>query len=379
MKTPDLTAFDDGMLGELASLFATVNNQVLSDKSPTAFSRKWIAPPKKFYRPLTNRLYRWLYSPGKNWVLLMLISIGLALLLMLVINAGRWSPFLAFLMSLIMVIPPLWTYYDLSFNEPLRRELQIFTRVGMSWVPILLVVSLFYFAAWNIRFSPLDTAIRLLDEAMATSALWVFAIATAYYAAISFAIYLLIRLISSGVYYVVALMQWLLLYHALDSTEDLEKLLAEPLNVPENGSAARILDLDRMYVDALQEWAMLRRQLIQDKLIPTTLVLAVLGILANTSLGDWAFNWFVGAFRGNLDAGAVIIRLVILGLAIVLPARTIGILLSEAYATGVIAQACLLIQRARTEEPDSSSSRVEDDTVTPALPGWLVRIKRMFV
>ena len=87
-------------------------------------------------------------------------------------------------------------------------------------------------------------------------------------------------------------LRWLFRFHTLESPESLTDFLLQPIIPGKAGEALFLLNLSQTEIQALGEWAKCRRELVQSRLLPTTLLLAFVGLLANTSLADSAVYRF---------------------------------------------------------------------------------------
>ena len=165
--------------------------------------------------------------------------------------------------------------------------------------------------------------------------------------------------------------------------EFIGKLLLTPLTLSQEDEPQTLLELEEPYTNALYDWALCRRQIVQNRLVPTTLLLAFLGVLANTSLGESAIQAVTNVVRDffqpstGLNRFIVYWKLVLLMAVIVVPVVFIVLLLNEAFVMDYIAQACVLARHAKLssqqttiQDEDSASHPAKK---SPRLLRWLRR------
>jgi hypothetical protein len=177
-----------------------------------------------------------------------------------------------------------------------------------------------------------------------------------------------------------SILRWLTRVHTMESLDALIKFLKTPLSIAEGSSTQRLLDLDKTDIDALHSWSQCRRQIVQDKLLPTTLILAFLGLLANTQLGEEAvlgirqlLNTLVGPTM-TFEWLWAIGKFFLLGLAIVVPLIYIKDLLDEAFVMDYITEAAILAKCQWSEQKASDENNVN----TRPRQTWWERLWRLF-
>jgi len=149
--------------------------------------------------------------------------------------------------------------------------------------------------------------------------------------------------------------RWLLRFHKLESPETLMDFLNQPISLDEMGSTFSLLKLNQDELQALSAWAECRRDLVQSRLLPTTLLLTFLGLLANTSLADSAvlrFGDLVNTVLRPPDfwswLGAYLVVLVVISSGALLTKVLVG-LANESFVMDYIAQACVLAKSAKKQ------------------------------
>jgi hypothetical protein len=155
---------------------------------------------------------------------------------------------------------------------------------------------------------------------------------------------------------------WFYSLHILHPVERIKDFLSTPLSLNE-GEQQTLLQLETTQIDALYNWSVCRRQAVQNRLLPTTMLLAFLGLLANTSLGESAvqsaltilcdyfsdigsLSWLVGSWR--------LLPLVAITL---LPGIPVLLLMNEAFTMDFVAQACLLARHVKLSREDESATQ----------------------
>jgi hypothetical protein len=184
---------------------------------------------------------------------------------------------------------------------------------------------------------------------------------------------LYIRMVSSSVFFVVAAGHWFLHFHSLQSAATMSEFLTSPLPIGEQ-TELTLLDLNEAEFDALLDWSLCRREAVQNRLLPTTLILAFLGVLANTSLGESVGqlalsitrDYFrdVGSLRWLVTSWRFFLLLIVIGA----PAAVLFTLLNAAFTMDFVAQASLLARYART----STMTRTDELNRSTGRTGCLV-------
>lgn len=161
---------------------------------------------------------------------------------------------------------------------------------------------------------------------------------------------------------------WTISFHVPRRANVAAEFLRGHLPIDE-AETVTVLELDLRQIEALHDWATCRRQIVYDRLLPTTILLASLGIVANTSLGEEAVKEALTILREYSQMGdpatwwLAYLRFILLVVIVVFPAVVIFMLLNEAFAMDFIAQATVLARHAilaeedtRGENPASSSN-----------------------
>jgi len=175
--------------------------------------------------------------------------------------------------------------------------------------------------------------------------------------------------------------RWLFRLHRLESFDTLGEFLSTPLPLGPQGEPRALIELEKEDIEALHAWVLSRRGVVQNRLVPTTLLLTVLGLLANTSWGESAVRTAADILRDYFQSSGGLSWLVAFGrfgllmAVIVLPAGLIARLLSEAFVMDYIAQACVLARHVRAVSPATSTT----DRRASASPGLLSRLKQWLV
>ncbi|MBV6400971.1 MAG: hypothetical protein CNIPEHKO_01266 [Anaerolineales bacterium] len=95
------------------------------------------------------------------------------------------------------------------------------------------------------------------------------------------------------------ILQWLFRVQILQSRTNLSKFLNTPLDFIDSEKPTRFIEIDKKYLFAIKGWAYTERQIVQNKLIPATLGIALLGGFMSTSLGNNVVEFIKVAFIGT--------------------------------------------------------------------------------
>lgn len=192
----------------------------------------------------------------------------------------------------------------------------------------------------------------------------------------------LIRIIEMNVVGAALVIRWLFRSQTVESVDALSTLLSTPLPLIVKSEPIKLLDLGKEDLDALYDLAHCRRQVIQDRLIPTTLVLAFLGLLANTSLGESAVSAVISVVQnyfkaspGTIDHFIFLGQIFALMMIIGFPVGLVVVLITEALVMDYIIQSCVLAkhvklysQRLLVQDQASASRQLQKSC---KLFGWL--------
>jgi hypothetical protein len=395
-------------LRRVSRLVTTVSEFVQAENLSPLRHPRWAVPKERFSHRAGKWLH-WLYASTDD-ALPIPTRLGLTLGLFLSLSFEQiypaiyfislkqglfppvtWGSILAraiiFLMLLLVLYSAVGAYWTLS-------ELVIINRRLAWWLRLLIVVAVVIsVGAWIAMGAPLighnpvvdDASLSQAIAAMRQSQTYLFIAALCFYIpAISHAVLWLTRTVALFTIYVVSIYRWFFRYHKMETFAALDKTLLRPLPLIEGEKPQSLLELQEMDIAALHEWAVCRRQIVQNRLLPTTLLLAALGLLANTSLGESAVQGtmsILGKYlmaRGMVDWTAGIGVIVLLMIVIGLPIAIVVKLLNEAFVMDYIAEACVLARQAKVFSQKLSSqeqTNSEPDAPPPAKRhSWLQRL-----
>jgi len=276
-----------------------------------------------------------------------------------------------------------WTFFELVRNRDLSRRLKVLT-LGLAGSLI---------GAWLLAGSPRIWDLwpshdALLDRARLNMVYYWIAALFIYVPAISYGGFLVPRLTTTVAVSVRSLIRWVFRFHAVEPTDELVKFVSTPLLLLDQEKPQALLDLEPSYLDALHEWAACRRKVVQDRLVPTTLLLAFLGLLADTSVGEWVVCRAIGVVRGFFQAQTAeesllaYVLFALLAAVIIVPSVMIVYLLSEAFVMDYIAQACVLAKHAKSanEAPPAQGTATQlGVSRSRRLPGFLKNLPKTIV
>jgi hypothetical protein len=149
----------------------------------------------------------------------------------------------------------------------------------------------------------------------------------------------------------------------------------------------RLLRLSEVELQAVYRWATARQTIVQNRLLPTTLFLGILGLLANTKLVSVPIDAALQQFRTLKEWTflvwltmyvVIILSIVAIGLLI----KPLVVLLNEAFVADFLVEACILAQAAHKQKParptDDGEASAEESADFSLLPcrclGWLLRL-----
>ncbi len=286
--------------------------------------------------------------------------------------------FFGFLLPLFSAVGAYWTLFELMSNRLLTRRLRLVVML------IALAIIGLWLADGGVRLSnamEMDyggTEIQQTALAIQQNPTYlIFSAFLFYIPALSHGSLWLTRLVVAIAITISTAFHWFFSFHRMHSVKTLNKFLSTPLSIDEE-KPQTLLQLKIQQIDALYEWSLCRRDAVQNKLVPTTIFLAFLGLLANTSLGESAIQVVMDTLRDYFQTiGSLIwiinyLRFTLLMAIIVLPVRIIFDLLNEAFTMDFITQACIVARHAKI------SNVVETDTPhhQEKSPGLFSRVKR---
>jgi len=296
------------------------------------------------------------------------------------------------LLHFLLVVPVItavgayWTFFEVATNQRLAWWLRL----------LIVLVAVIFIAIWGLcgasRFSDvwqhtspgrMDTYVEQATIAIQGSSTYLVLSAFLFIIpALSHSALWLIRIIEMNVVGAALVIRWLFRSQTVESVDALSTLLSTPLPLIVKSEPIKLLDLGKEDLDALYDLAHCRRQVIQDRLIPTTLVLAFLGLLANTSLGESAVSAVISVVQnyfkaspGTIDHFIFLGQIFALMMIIGFPVGLVVVLITEALVMDYIIQSCVLAkhvklysQRLLVQDQASASRQLQKSC---KLFGWL--------
>ena len=270
---------------------------------------------------------------------------------------------LLLLIPLLSAIGAYWSFYELVANRRLSRRLKF----------IVALIIVFFVGVWVSTGAPLLST-RVLDRgdvnyeeldhegfqvsqrAYAIQQSLGYLVPSAFFFYVPTIIFWgiwVVKLVVALTVFGMSAFHWLFAFHVGYSVEIVGEFLSIPL--PLNGDSSQtLLDLETTEIDTLYDWAQYRRRGMQGRLVLSTLILAFLGLLAGTSLGESAvfavINILHQYFQPSVDSFqwlAAFYQLMLLAGLIILPLILIGWLLSEVFTMDFIVQACILARHVK--------------------------------
>ena len=200
-----------------------------------------------------------------------------------------------------------------------------------------------------------------------------------YVPAICFSVVWMLRLFIDVLVDLASAIRWVVKVQVMQSMNAVKDLaLARFLS----GGSEALVDLSLEQITALHDWSLVRRQIIQNRLIPSTILLAFIGALANTSLGETAISLVGTVLReyfqseGFVESMLAYGRFLGLGMLIVFPIHLIAELITQSYIMDLLVESSLLARSAKLIAPKPQLS-IRTDQLTPPirrLISWIWRI-----
>jgi hypothetical protein len=304
-----------------------------------------------------------------------------------------WSPkviallLLLFGFSLILLLLPAfgvigsyWSLFELMSNRDLSRRIRVLTLaivIALNGVWLIAGLPLVKRASSSFE----DASIAEQVAATRQSATYLVIAAVFFiFPAISHGALWLIRGTVTFAIYTASAIRWVFRLHGLESAEALLEFLSTPLPLTEDSEQKNLLELERADIEALRDWALSRREVVQNRLVPITLLLAVLGLVANTSYGESAVRTAVNILQNYIQAPTqtTFIRFGLLAIIIMPPIVFLVELLNEAFVMDYIAQACVLAHHAKLSVQESFCQQVtSDERQIKKSFGWLDWLRRL--
>lgn len=309
-----------------------------------------------------------------------------------------WSLLFAVGIILLLVVPALyglvgayWTLIELIINRNLDARAKYFTLAVTFTLIIFWLLVGAPIVGQDIVIQDADYMTRMVLTIRQTSIYTIIVALIVYIPAISHAGLWVTRIAISLKNGGRSALHWILSYHVMQPFKSIQQFVVEKLlPVDHEGNLQSLLELEEKDIDFLFEWATQRRELVQNRLLPTTLILATMGLIANTFLGDAAVRGVVNLFKESflapiassfqgfgsiLDMTGRIFIITILVIVVYLPIMLIIQLLNESYVMGFIAQACLQVKHVKRATRVYSTYEIEKVVCMDRL-GWLKRLIR---
>lgn len=355
-------------LETLSHLFSVVSDHVRTEELSPIRGPQWTMSREEIPGKVGKRLHR-LYA-SEHVESVSRIALVLTLLLSLELDSLLPSMYISLaeaagkgvgklLVALILLSPLVltpvysaigayWTLFELAINKRLSRRTKTITLAVIG----TLIVSWFVLDSpriWDLW----PSHEPLLDAARPNMVYYLIAVVLIYVPALSYAGYLLPRVSTAYAGLFASLFRWVFRFQAVERVDQLKEFLSTPLPLRMDGTEEQLLELEPLHIDALQDWAACRRRVAQDRLVPTTLILAFFGLLADTSLGDHAVGFAIEIVRNALKPALNVewfmwyLLFLLLLMALIIPAALLVFLLTESLVMDYIAQACVLARHSR--------------------------------
>lgn len=182
------------------------------------------------------------------------------------------------------------------------------------------------------------------------------------------------KLIVSGIVFTGRLLQWLFRVQIPQSRKNLSKFLHTPLNLFNSNITEKFIELDKKYLSSIKAWVSTERQIIQSKLLPATLGIALLGAFASTSLGNDAIKFIKDVYLESASSPTIttslgfwetilvlskapsFVKIVLISIIIGFFVFPISELLNRSVVLDFLAEACTLTEGIQSIQENERSS-----------------------
>lgn len=186
------------------------------------------------------------------------------------------------------------------------------------------------------------------------------------------------KIIMIGIVFLGRLIQWLFLVQASTPKTVLLEFLYTPLLLFNSKKPERFLSIENKHLQIIKSWVGIEREIIQMKLIPATLGVAVLGIIASTIIGESLVQVvketiieMISLTPTDSQAGVLVAiisetkiiplaKLIIIGIVFGILVLPTTVLLNRSTVLAFIAEACVLTESVKliqNNERKKTSSR----------------------
>lgn len=389
-------------LDQFAKLVTTVSELVRTDYLLPYKMPHWAWPKEQPlpFGKVGHRLHRWYARRDGDWylfpsrnllafaviisLLLELFYPGVLFLLSLIPLYSielSWETIgwrtLIFAFCLIVLLFPwysalgtYWTWLELETNRLLTRRLRF-----VIFLIVLAVIGLWVITGSSRYSNLMDYGDRDALAIQQSKAYLCYSVFLFYIPSLTYAALWLSQSVAVIAFGVGSAVHWFVSFHVMRSAERINEFLLRPLPLPQ-GKSPTFLQLDIRQIDALYDWSICRRDAVQNKLVPITLFLAFLGLLANTYLGEVAvqtmgnligetLRFFESPMRGFVSLWYLMAWMI----PILLSGMLVFELMNDAFTMDFIAQACLLARHAKISREDEPANQHREAKPTSLL-GW---------
>jgi len=450
MNTKTEQSPENAYLTRLSRLVATVSEHIITENllPKTPQWPQWVLPEEQRRGTVRRWLHR-IYSAQDDWIISLppvRFSLFLGLILSLVMEPfwpaayplvsyvlsfapWHWNCkvigvllFLVLLLALTLFVPVVsavgayWTLFALMINQRLKLIVKLLV---ISLIAIGIVIWLTIGGAgrpsdmWQQTTGLSGVALHLQQAIISIQTSSVYRLVSVFLffiPAISYSVLGVIRQVLVFMLSAALMRKWLFRLQTTEPVNALTKLLSTPLPLIDGGGSRTLLELEKADIDALYDIALCRRRVIQNRLLPTTLMLAFLAILANTSLGESAVKTAIAILKDFSSLGELAVKtaialltiaitknypgdpwlilnqfiialaeVIFLVFLVLLPVVFIGSLLTEAFIMDYITQACVWARHAKLYSHRlSDQEQVLANRQTPKAHGLLGRLRSWF-
>jgi hypothetical protein len=404
------------VLRNFSGTIETIKEYVGNKYFPSFSIQKWELPETTFNSKITKALHRLFSFSKRLQEFYMFFPTNIIVLISLVISfTFHWLfPFFFYIIRLIVsgqfhlsfartailllvLLSPLasilsatgvyWTVYEIAINKAISPRVKIILALFIAFYIYFFIFDRKIYQTMSLS-SRMEWGDIGLEKFLITitnnpSVLLLAFILVYIPFTLFFAIFISKALIL-GISFVGCLLQWYFWAQITQPHARLNEFLTTPLVFFDKESPKTFLEIESFQINAINNWINVRRQIIQNRLIPASLVFTFLGILASTSVGENALKliskiiteFFSATTNLGITGGyeAWMISSGKYALLIIIIAIFVGplsLLFHESVLLDFISEACAVAKSVKIIEDANESSSIPSKK---SKSNWLVNV-----
>lgn len=266
-----------------------------------------------------------------------------------------------------------WQVYEIAINKKISPIIKIVLSLSIALFVYFFIFEKKVYQLINIysHMEILETGLKefLINLSHST---WVLLMSLAfiYIPLILFFAFFLAKMVITAFVLTGRFLQWYFLIQITQPQQRFDKFLTTPLPLFDEGNPKTFLEIENSIIIAIKNWVDSRRKTIQNRLIPASLGVAFLGILASTSAGEnmlglisKVFSDYFSTMSSFLQAGGAaswlisFIKLLGLMAIIILLVGPLSLLLYESVILDFISEACALAESIKIIQNQESEAK----------------------